>query len=192
MKGVVDPFNSPSVVAKPDSFFSLDVRGTEDSWAAFSGDHTRRYVLARVWDRDSLPMIFAMCNASYADEKENDATIRKCIGFAKRHGCGAMVAINASPFIATDAKVLRTTPNLCDGLNFEVLKAVFAVPGDRVAAWGSWPDPIKRRIITGICWIKQLGSPLLCLGKTKSGDPHHPSRISYDTPLIPLVEVPRG
>jgi hypothetical protein len=181
-----DPFNSPSVVAKPATFFGLDIRGTEHSWAVFDSSHTRRYALTRVWDKDGLPMIFAMCNASTADETSDDATIRKCIGFAKRRGRGAIVAVNASSFISTDPKRLLTAPDLCDDLNFEVLKAVFAVPGDRVAAWGAWPITIQRRLIRGIMWIKQLGSPLLCLGKTKEGHPRHPSRIGYDAKLIYL------
>lgn len=175
-----------SSVTKPNAFFDLDVRGTDRSWAAFSADHARRYVLVRAWDSASLPVIFAMCNASKADESSDDATIRKCIGFAKRRGRGAIVAVNASPFISTDPRLLLITPNLCDDLNFEVLKAVFAVPGDRVAAWGAWPAPIRRRIITGILWIKQLGSPLFCLGKTKFGEPRHPSRLGYDTPFVYL------
>lgn len=174
------------MIQKPTSYFDLDVRGTDGSWAAFNGDHTRRYVLARVWDPESIPMIFAMCNASTADESRDDATIRKCVGFAKRRGRGSIIVVNASPFISTDPKLLLSTPNLCDGLNFEVLKAVFHMPSDRIAAWGSWPNRIKARIINGICWIKQLGSPLLCYGKTKSGDPHHPSRIGYETPLVYL------
>ncbi len=176
-----------SPVAKPDSYFGLDIRGTENSWAAFSADGSRRYVLVRVWDPDSLPMIFAMCNPSKADESQNDATIRKCIGFARLRWRGAIVVVNASPVVSTDPKGLTRTENICDDLNLEVLRSVFAVPADRVAAWGACPRQLARRLSKGVLAIRQFGHPLMCLGFTKDGEPHHPSRIAYKTPLIWLA-----
>jgi hypothetical protein len=175
-------------VKKPMHADGLDVIGYDASWAMFNADRTRRYVLARTWDEDLLPMIFAMCNASTADHERDDATVRKCVGFAKRRGRGGIVAVNASPFIATDPRNLMLEPNPCDERNAEILRWIFQRPADRVAAWGAWPPALSRRLASGIVAIKQFGSPLMCYGLTKTGAPHHPSRIGYDTPLVWLSD----
>jgi hypothetical protein len=180
---------------KPDlSRFGLVVDGTDESWAAFNQARDRRYVLARNWDFERLPMLFAMCNSSNAGAADeigpnDDPTIRKCIGFAKCRGRGGIVAVNASPVISKDPDYLLEVADICDRLNTAVLRWVFSHTfGDRVAAWGSWKPALHKRLMPGICVIKSLGSPLACYGKTKHGDPHHPSRIAYDTPLVTLED----
>lgn len=53
-----------------------------------------RYWLTRRWDL-SLPVVtFLMLNPSTADARKDDATIRKCIGFAKAWGYGGIIVIN--------------------------------------------------------------------------------------------------
>lgn len=164
--------------------YGLDIRGTHHKWAVFNAQHTRRYLLGRVWQPMLPPMVFAMCNASTADETTDDASVRKCIGFAVRRNCGAVVIINASPLISKDPKALLRDPHPCDLPNFEVVRLVLQRPCYRIAAWGTWPVKIRRAINPGVLHVLQLGGPLMCYGVTASGDPHHPSRIGYDTPLL--------
>jgi hypothetical protein len=53
-----------------------------------------RYWLSREWD-DSLPIVtFIMMNPSTADAFNDDATIRKCVGFAKAWGFGRIRVVN--------------------------------------------------------------------------------------------------
>jgi hypothetical protein len=53
-----------------------------------------RYWLSRDWD-DSLPIVtFIMMNPSTADATIDDATIRKCVGFAKAWGFGRIRVVN--------------------------------------------------------------------------------------------------
>jgi hypothetical protein len=91
--------------------------------------------------------------------------------------------------ITTDPKGLMKIPILCDERNLAVLRMVFSsFMGLRIAAWGAWPPALMRRLMPGIVAIKSMGSPLLCFGFTKSGEPRHPSRIPYDSPLLYLAD----
>src|SRR5579871_1658566 len=78
--------------------------------AYFSDDRKYRYWLLRVWD-DALP-VNCTCgvNPSTADEKENDPTIRKDIGFSERQGFGGLLKVNLSAFCSTDPKGARYQP----------------------------------------------------------------------------------
>lgn len=175
-----------------DSVLGLPIEGTRVSWAAFNPEHTRRYVLTRLWG-PAPPMLFGMCNASRADGTTDDATVRKCIGFARRADCGGVVVVNAASLIATDPLKLLGPDVPCDGMNKQILELVISgFAGPVVAAWGAWPTRIYRRILPGIVLIRRLANPLLCYGTTKSGHPHHPSRIAYSTPLVPLVPLVKG
>ena len=52
-----------------------------------------RYRLDRRWG-DGRTMGFIMLNPSTADAENDDPTIRRCIGFAKREGCDAIAVVN--------------------------------------------------------------------------------------------------
>jgi hypothetical protein len=46
-----------------------------------------RYWLERKWG-PGTPQVFVMLNPSTADASEDDPTIRRCMGFARREGAG--------------------------------------------------------------------------------------------------------
>ena len=52
-----------------------------------------RYSLTRKWS-DAPLLSFVMLNPSTADAKEDDPTIRRCIGFARREGAGGLIVAN--------------------------------------------------------------------------------------------------
>ena len=52
-----------------------------------------RYSLTRRWSGAPL-LTFVMLNPSTADAKEDDPTIRRCIGFARREGAGELIVAN--------------------------------------------------------------------------------------------------
>ena len=58
------------------------------SGAIISACGQYRYHLWRRWDELLPTMVWVMLNPSTADATEDDPTIRRCIGFAKREGCG--------------------------------------------------------------------------------------------------------
>ena len=59
-----------------------------------------RYRLDRRW-ADGPTCGFIMLNPSTADAEVDDPTIRRCIGFAKREACGALIVVNIYPLRAT-------------------------------------------------------------------------------------------
>ena len=76
--------------------------------AMISPDGLYRYWLQRETgiDNDKI-MLFVMLNPSVADAVENDPTIRRCIGYAKREGFGMLEVVNLFAFISTDPDGLK-------------------------------------------------------------------------------------
>jgi hypothetical protein len=150
--------------------------------AIFSEDRTRRYSLTRVSTRGSV-LGFVMLNPSSADEQRDDATIRKCVGFAARWGfSGGIMVTNLIPVIATDPYALPPWSGF-DRVNYSHITQALQLCVGTVVAWGSVPRPLARSIALGehILRFRELAGtrPLFCIGLTKNGDPLHPSRTAY-------------
>lgn len=128
-------------------------------------------------------MGFIMLNPSTADADQDDPTIRRCIGFAKRENCGGIIVVNLFPFRATKPADLwaqggETRMGGSRG-KIEINKAVRDMDVI-VAAWGADARGYDH-------WIQhRFGSFLYCLGKTKSGHPRHPLYVMADAPLVKL------
>jgi hypothetical protein len=154
--------------------------------ATLSANGTYRYALWRVFDRDGPPFVIVGLNPSTADAVKDDPTIRRCVAFAKREGCGRLVMLNLFAYRATDPSVLRI--RFGDRIGPDNMIRVMAVltraqqiPGSRlVAAWGNWGRlsphafPLQKQI------------PFLCFGTTNNGMPKHPLYLAKSTPLVPL------
>ena len=153
-----------------------------------------RYVLTRRWDLTLPTMVFIMINPSTADAHLDDATIRKCVGFAKLHGCGSVKVINLFAFRSKEPKDLWTAedpigPQYWSYLTF-TLEALQA--GDKVVvAWGC-DDVIRRneKLKAHMNAVKNsvLEYEPLCFGLTQGGAPKHPVMLGYNTPLTPFKE----
>lgn len=163
--------------------------------AIMSPDGLYRYWLKRKWDRrthhrpwqgDPDPrsgfLLWIMLNPSTADALEDDATIRKCIGFAQRWGFEHIEVVNLFAFRTTyqDELFAATDPMGPDNDSWITNRARDAEM--IVAAWG---DGQKDELM----WQRQrLVRDLVakynvdCIGRTKSGNPRHPSRPGYATP----------
>ncbi len=57
--------------------------------ATFDHSRTYRYALERRWS-ETAPAVFVMLNPSTADAFADDPTIRRCLAFARREGCGGL------------------------------------------------------------------------------------------------------
>ncbi len=141
-----------------------------------------RYRLDRRWG-DGPICGFIMLNPSTADADLDDPTIRRCIGFAKREGCGSLMVGNLFAFRATDPMVMADSddPDGPENRHF-LTNMAERVDGPLIAAWGShW---MARDMASE--WVcKTFGRRLMCLGKTKDGHPRHPLYVKGDTPLVP-------
>lgn len=135
-----------------------------------------------------------MCNPSTADAEVDDPTIRKCIGFARRWGCGGIVVVNVCAYRATKPGALLQVNDPVGVSNLEAFDRLrydraFYVANGRsgvkalVAGWGdALPKALAHHAEQALGWL--VGEPVMCLGRTKGrGNPRHPLMLSYDTPL---------
>jgi hypothetical protein len=130
---------------------------------------------------------FVMLNPSTADASEDDPTIRKCIGFAKRWGAGGIRVVNLYPWRATNPRDLPNGREV-GGEHTGVLSnndaAILAASCDAgwvVVAWGAnhGPWPMQRVHVLDLLRNRRV----CCLGRTADGSPRHPLMLAYTTEL---------
>jgi hypothetical protein len=134
-------------------------------------------------DRD---LVFIGVNPSTADATVDDATIRKCCGFARRWGFDRMHMVNLCAFRATDVRELGRVQDPIGPDTDRHLREVFAGADLIVPAWGA-----RGKLPVSLDWRIEHVRELLCesekpckvLGLTKHGDPRHPLMPAYSTPL---------
>lgn len=126
--------------------------------------------------------VFIMLNPSTADGNHDDATIRRCIDFARRWKYERLEVVNLFAYRATQPEVLLTL-NLGAAVgpnNLETVTELVADAGLVVCAWGNHGTYLSQ-------WDTVLGwcgnSKLYCLGVTNSGQPKHPLYLPRNTPL---------
>jgi hypothetical protein len=170
-----------------DALFDLPASG-DLAGATISPCGTYRYTLDRVWDA-SLPIaLFIMLNPSTADASEDDPTIRRCISFAKREGCGALTVVNLFALRSTDPGALTAHPDPVGPDNdLHIALALGKQPEIVIAAWGA--HSFARARAEAVTSILALTWQVNCLGVTKDGDPRHPLYVRGDAPLIPWPPV---
>lgn len=149
--------------------------------AVISDCGTYRYRLSRSWAAGPR-MLFVMLNPSTADASIDDPTIRRCIGFAKRQGCGFLQVVNLFAYRATDPDALLNCPvDPVGPENYRHIKAATEEATYVVAAWGAH----KSATPAAVSILPPRASLIaLCLGRTKSGAPRHPLYVRGDAPLI--------
>lgn len=188
------------------SRLGLVTEGTWRSYAVFSADEKYRYVLCRnwlnvtadeekeivkgsTWAPHASCMTFVMLNPSTASAFKDDPTIRKCIGFAKRHMCQRIIVANLFALRATDPRELTKAGAPRGEHNAEMLGAALGVFGRRVAAWGRFPSVGVRKRALDPMWQVKMYKTLECFGRTKDGEPRHPLMLAYETPIAFYAKV---
>lgn len=141
-----------------------------------------RYWLSRQWNEAAPFLFFIMLNPSTADDVENDATIRRCIGFAKRDGFGGIWVENLFSLRTSKPKELLLSADPVGPEGNTYFSRLYAVSSPVIFAWGAWQhlngrDQAIMKMFEG-CDIRHLGL-------TKGGHPRHPLYIPADQPLLP-------
>lgn len=157
--------------------------------AAISACGQYRYWLVRQWDPMRGPLRFVILNPSTADDSEDDPTIRRCIGFAKREGRGGIVVANIFAMRSTNPAILRAVPDPIgpdNNRHLRVLGQDAAREGAPiVCAWGA-NAPNDRWTDVAVDLEMKCRAKLVCLGKTKDGAPRHPLYVRADKPFEPF------
>ena len=175
-----------------------------DQGAELSPCGTYRYRLWREWigRPGARRVAFVMLNPSTADASDDDATVRKVVGFAERWTCRRVDVVNLFAFRSRspDALVERVRAAGADDASGPandatiegVVRDVLAERGNVVVAWGSnaarpelraRADAVRVRLWR-IC-AEFPGGSIERLGKG-AGLPPHPLMLSYSTPRVAL------
>ncbi|EYS89479.1 hypothetical protein CF68_33090 [Cupriavidus sp. SK-4] len=144
-----------------------------------------RYHLERRWG-PAKPMLFVMLNPSTADASEDDPTIRKCVGFAERHGSESVEVVNLFAFRATDPRELKRAGYPVGPDNHRHIRLAAASVARRgglaVCAWGANGRGLGAvQVVTEL--LRQGGLPLHALFQLADGTPAHPLMLPYSSKL---------
>lgn len=167
--------------------------------ADLSIDGRHRYTLGRRWD-DGDPVVFVMLNPSTADAAQDDPTIRRCIGYARRLGAPALEVVNLYSLRATKPAELWATPaaDRNDPHSDEYLAEAFTAPRIVIAAWGASQPTGRRRIDEHRARIGEVldliaagdRQPFALGDLTTDGSPRHPLYLKADAELHPFTRSP--
>jgi len=126
-----------------------------------------------------------MLNPSTADAEINDQTIRTCISIARRTGFGSMEVVNLFAFRATDPRVLKQARNPVGRENDTYILRACRDSDAVLLAWGNDGVLLERNRQVLQLLNDQWVNParMLCLGKTRLGQPRHPLYTSASTVL---------
>ncbi len=150
--------------------------------ATMSADGVYRWDLTRRWN-DGPRAIFLMLNPSVADAFILDPTVRRCVNFARRWGCGELVVLNIFALRSTNPAALKTHPDPVGPENDWYLRRwIGGADGPVVAAWGVH-GTLGGRDQRVLELVRGLGVDLQCLKQTKDGHPGHPLYVKASQPL---------
>lgn len=164
--------------------------------ALMSVDGRYRYRLTRRIGPGLRIAAFIMLNPSTADADVDDPTIRRCIGFARRWGCGHLIVVNLFAFRATSPRDMMAAADPVGPDNHEAVvdaaeAATQLVPPDGVrgrliCAWGAHGGFMDQdRTVMG--WLDEIDARPEALGLTKHGHPRHPLYVPADAEPVPFA-----
>jgi hypothetical protein len=146
--------------------------------AILSDDGRFRYTLERSWSGPEKTCLFIMLNPSTADHRADDATVRRCLGFAMRLGCNRLLIGNLFAYRSTDPHILKYLDDPIGPENDTHLRRLIEQADIRIVAWGGHGGLRGRDE-----QVLKMMERSQCLGRTKAGRPKHPLYAPYDSPL---------
>ncbi len=157
--------------------------GSTEAGALILGPY--RYRLWREWDASRPRVAFVLLNPSTADAAADDPTLRRCLGFARAWGFGALEVVNLFALRSPSPAALRAAADPIGPENDRHLAEVVASADAVVAGWGNHgallgrADAVRRAAL--------LPEDTLCLGVTAQGQPRHPLYVRAATAPVPFV-----
>ncbi len=158
-----------------------------DSFADISVCDRYRYSLLRSWDLELPDLGWLMLNPSTADATDDDPTIRRCMGFARRWGYGGIYVCNLFAWRATEPKDLRKLLDPSGPKNNEAIQKQAMYCPEIIVGWGKprWPF-VQRRAWAVIDMLLASPAMIKSLGINSDGSPRHPLYLANDTERVPF------
>ncbi len=149
--------------------------------ANFSRCRAFRYALSREWDASGPRLMLIGLNPSTADARNNDPTIRRCIGFARDWGFGRVHVLNLFAYRATYPSDLKAAPDPIGPRNDRWLRRLAGDCDRVVACWGNDGAFLGRSLRVR----EMLGERLEVIRLNASGEPAHPLYLPKTLTPIP-------
>ena len=162
-------------------------KNTADEKAIFSLNMNYRYTLYRRTGPSDSRVLFIMLNPSTADDKQNDPTVRRCIGYAQGWGYGLLTVCNIFALRSTDPKALYASDDPIGSENNNHIITEAKKADLILCAWGNHGSHYGR----GNEVIRMLNDYRLhprCLKLSKQNQPVHPLYQKKD--LLPTMMPP--
>ncbi|HEY1690016.1 MAG TPA: DUF1643 domain-containing protein [Solirubrobacteraceae bacterium] len=156
--------------------------------AVLSDDGVYRYAL---WRETGIiggegTVLFVMLNPSTADAEQDDPTIRRCIGFARRWGYERLAVGNLYALRSTDPKALALAEDAIGPENDRWLCHLAEHAWEVVLAWGAHPFATDRARDVRQLVEGRSGGSANCLGQTKNLSPKHPLYLPKSAVRVPF------
>ena len=140
-----------------------------DAAAVFSPCGCYRYALWRSWQGGEGELLVVGLNPSTADALSDDATLRRCIGFARNWGFAGLRLANLFAWRSRDPRLLQRVADPVGPENDRWLRRLAAGSAMRLVAWGA-----RGQLGGRAERVLDLLPERHCLGFTRSGQPCHP------------------
>lgn len=155
-----------------------------DSGAMFSECRQYRYALWRRWQHGDDWMAFIGLNPSTADETQDDPTIRRVVGYAKREGYGGVVMLNMYAWRSTDpAGLMGCLDPVGPDNNIHIIEWC-CKSGLVILGCGAHVSLSRYERVRDTLRIEGCGDKMRALGFTSAKFPKHPLYLRADTPLV--------
>ena len=143
-----------------------------------------RYRLERWWGEGD-PVVFVMLNPSTADAGKDDATIRRCVGFAESWGFSGLIVVNLFAWRATEPRNIPRYKATAIGPHGDAaIRAAVHRSSTVVCAWGAH-GKLHGRGADVLDLLRQHCRPKM-LRMTGTGQPCHPLYLPADLSPIDM------
>jgi hypothetical protein len=151
--------------------------------AIFDPTGQYRYVLTRRW-QPGPQLTLILLNPSRADHRQDDPTLRRCLGLAQGWGYSAITVVNLFAYCTPYPQALRQSADPIGPDNDAYLCQACGELSPIVLAWGNqgaWRDRAARVLKLLHPWRSRFH----CLGMNRTGQPRHPLYVPRHTLLQP-------
>ena len=140
--------------------------------ARFSRCGDYRYSLERKWQhprQQARRVLFIGLNPSTADHRQDDPTIRRCVGFARDWGFSELEVVNLFAYRATYPSDLKQATDPVGKRNDYWIRRCHRIADLTIACWGN-DGEFMQRADTVLAMLNDL----YCLNINRSSQPAHP------------------
>jgi hypothetical protein len=128
--------------------------------------------------------MFVGLNPSTANELEDDPTVRRCIGFARKWNSGGLILVNLFAYRSTNPAALLEADDPIGPANDGHILASARGASRVVLAWGTRGVFLRRDQ-----HVLSLLPGAHCLGTTRGGHPKHPLYLPGNSRLRPFFRA---